>query len=459
MLRTRLALWYTLAMAVTLLIVGGLLLWHAQRSLLEQMDTGLQLAAEQSRINVDVEAGRLSFRNEGETTVVDKGTARGSLVRLQNGSGLVWASMGQANIRLPDGPPVEGFRTIRVGDEDWRLYSEAIQVEGVEGWLEVAASLNVSEEALELILGLLSVVSPLALLLSALGGLFIADRALRPIAQIASSADAIDASRPEQGIEYSGPPDEVGRLAGALNRMLERLSASIERERRFTSDVSHELRTPLTALKGQIEVTLRQARSPQEYQAVLLELQRQVDRLASMSGELLLLARLDDGLEEARLEDVDLARSCEDALGLLRTAIEDKQIAVRVALAQGSFVRGQQDLVLRILLNLIENALRYSPAGASVTISAERQAGRVCLRVSDTGPGIAADHLPQLFDRFYRVEAHRARARDEVGHGGSGLGLSIAREIARKLGGDLKVDSALGEGTTMILWLPEAAAR
>ncbi|MCB0216006.1 MAG: HAMP domain-containing histidine kinase [Caldilineae bacterium] len=453
MLRARLTLWYTLSMAVILVLVGGLLLWNAQRSLLGQMDTGLRLAAEQSRIGVEAHRGRLVFRNLEHGAPLAAAEASESLVRLTDDRGVTWESLGDTDAVIPPLLPGAGLRTIRVGDEDWRLYSEALSVDGVAGWLQVAASMDVSEHALQLILGLFSVTIPLALLLAALGGLLLADRALRPIAQIARAADAITASDTEQRIAHVGPLDEVGRLANALNRMLDRLAASVARERRFSSDVAHELRTPLTAMKGQIEVTLRKARTPIEYAAALESLQQQVDRLVDLSRELLFLARLEATPGRPEPEAVDLASCVDEAIDLLRARIEDKGLVLEIAVPEGTTARGQPDLILRVLLNLLENAVRYAPANSRLGVTATTLQDRVELRIEDSGPGIAPDQLAQVFDRFYRVEQHRARGEGAGESGGSGLGLSIAREIARQQGGELTLASEPGQGTTARLSL------
>jgi signal transduction histidine kinase len=307
---------------------------------------------------------------------------------------------------------------------------------------------------------------PIMLALAGVGGFLLARRALRPIDDITRTARAIDASDLSRRIGYDGTNDEVGRLAHTFDHMLDRLQASFERERCFTSDAAHELRTPLTALKGQLGVTLSKKRQPEEYADTLRDMEQQVDRLIRLSNDLLFMARLEqcqrhDPPEEIRVSDLLAALADQ-----VQPLAADKAIALDDHLSPGLDVLGREDLLIRLFTNLLDNAIKYTPSGGRVMLRAWQEDGYVHVDVSDTGPGIAPEHLPHLFERFYRVEGSRVRVQDggllvgEEGtpvYGGAGLGLAIAQEIARGHGGSLTVRSTPGAGSTFKVWLPAAA--
>jgi signal transduction histidine kinase len=264
-----------------------------------------------------------------------------------------------------------------------------------------------------------------------------------------STAAALSASDLTRRIGYTGPPDELGRLAMTFDAMLDRLAAAFARERRFTADAAHELRTPLTALKGRIEVALSRPRSAEEHTALLRALANDVDRLARLSGDLLLLARLDDGELRPEFEPVwldDLLASVVERVGDLAEA---RGLVLHYERAPAVSVAGDLSQLSRLFLNLLDNALKFTPTKGVVTVRLTTDETGALVTVADTGPGIAPDHLPLLGRRFYRGAADRAR-----GVGGSGLGLAIAGEIARAHGGTLALDSVLGQGTTAAVRLP-----
>ncbi|MGH2620295.1 MAG: sensor histidine kinase, partial [Anaerolineales bacterium] len=292
---------------------------------------------------------------------------------------------------------------------------------------------------------------PLALLLAGAGGYFLASRALRPIDRIARTAQAINSSDLSARIGHSGPADELGRLAATFDEMLDRLQSAFDRERRFTADAAHELRTPLTALKGRIGVTLSQPRQPAEYGDSLQEMERQVDRLIRLSSDLLFIARLDRGQLAQRRDPIALTELLAAVVGQLRPLAEAKSVSLTESDARDLTVQGDMDLLIRLFLNLVDNAIKFTPPRGRVSVEARRSGEQVTIAVRDSGPGIPAEHRAQLFERFFRVGSDRSRA---DGQGGAGLGLAIAHEIARAHGGTLAVESTVGEGTNFFVRLP-----
>jgi heavy metal sensor kinase len=451
-LRLRLTAWYVLLLSLTLVVFSGCLYLRMEQSLLAQVDTGLQVAASQALANLDEENSRLTFQTtERSQSVARRLSQAGFVVRLVDPNGTVQDGFGNMASLPAAAPATPGYATLSGRESRWRTYSQPIVgPDGrVLGWLQAAQSLASLQETLQHLRRQALLGVPLVALVTGLGGLFLADRALRPIDSITRTAQAISGSDLSRRIGRPGPPDEVGRLAATFDSMLDRLQAAFGRERRFTADASHELRTPLAALKGCIEVTLSRQRTVEEYQATLHDLEREADRLIRLCSDLLLLARLDQGRLPRPVEILDLGDLLGATVEQVRPLAEARGLALVERLPEGLLIRGDMDHLIRLFLNLLDNAIKHTPRGGQVSVGAERLAGEVRVTISDTGPGIAAEHLPHLFERFYRVEA--ARSRDS---GGAGLGLAMAYEIAAWHGGRLDVASEVGAGTTFTVRLP-----
>ncbi|MGB9592761.1 MAG: ATP-binding protein [Anaerolineae bacterium] len=451
-LRVRLTAWYMLLLSLTLALFSGYLYFRTQYSILAQVDSGLRLAATQATINLDEENGRPTFQNTeiARETALRLGQS-GFAVRVISPDGVVWDGIGDFASVPVWLPQTAAFATIGGAENRWRIYSQPIELGNghLVGWLQAAQSLGPMQETLERLLQQILLGLPLVVLTAGLSGFFLASRALRPIDRITRTAQAISASDLTLRIGYRGPADEVGRLATTLDRMLDRLQVAFERERRFTADASHELRTPLTTLKGRIGVTLSRPRSRGEYEDTLRSLEQEVDRLIRLSNDLLLLARLDQGQLRMQPVPVDLSDALNAVVAQMQPLADEKGLTLASEIPQNLLVDGNWDHLIRLFLNLLDNAVKYTPRGGRVTVQAEARRKEICVRISDTGPGIAPEHIPHLFERFYRVET--ARSRDT---GGAGLGLAVAYEIARWHGGSLEVASKPGEGTTFQVCLP-----
>jgi signal transduction histidine kinase len=229
--------------------------------------------------------------------------------------------------------------------------------------------------------------------------------------------------------------------------MLDRLQAAFETERRFTADASHELRTPLTAIKGQIGVTLTRTRTPEEYENALHHIQHETDRLIRLANDLLFLARLDNASLRWQPEDINLSDLLSAVVDQLEIMAQEKAITLTTDIPPRIIIHGMADHLIRLFLNLLDNAVKYTPAGGHIMLTAQSEA-EVCIAIHDNGPGIAPEHLPHLFQRFYRAEAERTYK------GGAGLGLAIAYQIARAHNGSITVESYLASGTTFTVHLP-----
>lgn len=451
-LRLRLTLWYTAALGLVLLLFAALLYYQVGRSLLAQVDAGLDIAATQALLAVRAEGERLTFRDPAADASL-AGQLRDDflVVNLLAPDGRVWARLGEPDEVPPPATLAAGHATVIADGEPRRVAYRPVAIGGVAGWLQVVQDLDAVNEPLAALRRQMLIALPVALLAAALGGTFVAGRALRPIEQLTQTARAIHADDLGRRVGYAGPPDEVGRLAATLDDMLARLEEGFARERRFTADAAHELRTPLAALKGRIGVTLSRPRLPAAYVAALTEMEGQVDRLSRLSDDLLLLARLPAGGHPPAWEAIRLADFLPAVLDVVRPLAEAKGIALTLDAPDELVVHGRLDWLTRLLLNLLDNAVKYTPPGGRVSLAATRGAGWVAIAVGDSGPGIAPEHLPHLFERFYRVAGDRARA-----DGGAGLGLALAQEIARAHRGSLTVASAIGRGSVFTVRLPDS---
>lgn len=277
----------------------------------------------------------------------------------------------------------------------------------------------------------------------------IAAFALEPLADLAACADEISTSRLAHRLPDRFAAGELLDLSQAFNRMLVRLDESFTRLTRFSSDLAHDIRTPLTNLLAQAQVALAQPRSNDEYRAVIESSIEELQRLSHMIDDMLLLARIDAGQRHARLRLLDGEQEASRVAGYYEAIGEDRNVAIRVD-GRCSFI-GEPLLVERAICNLVSNACAHAPAGSTVTIECRNEADAAVIRVLDHGPGIASEHLPHIFDRFYRVDP----ARHNPGSG-TGLGLAIVKSIMHEHGGDCGVESEPGVRTAFSLRFPAA---
>jgi len=277
------------------------------------------------------------------------------------------------------------------------------------------------------------------------GAWWLAGSAVRPVYEITEQATRIAPGRLGQRIAAHARTDEYRGLVAVLNRMLERLDVAFRNQRRLTADVSHELRSPLTALRGEIEVALRAERSARDYQRVLRSALEEIDRLTTMSDALLLITRADAGLLQVRRAPTDLSAIVEGMLDALQPLIDERGLSVERSLAaDAGHALVDPDLVARLIQQLLDNAVKFTPAGGHIRVATalwEGDGGGVRLVVEDSGPGIAPEDLPHLFEPFYRADEARSRGT------GIGLGLATAAAIVRLHGGTIQASKPPGDGT------------
>ena len=457
-IRFRLTLWYLAALGLVLALFAGFLYFQLQRNLFNQVDAALALAAAQAQVIIIEENGRATFqatssRTQAQTLIDD------FAISLLDENGQLLGQLTRDNeipVISPTGPGAFTFPDTQ--SDLWRGYNLQIELPGDAemGWLQVAQELEPVLETLatfrtQIYLGL-----PLALLLAGSGGYFLAYRALHPIDHMTQTARTISGQDLAQRIHHHGPADEIGRLAQTFDAMLDRLQEAFKRERQFTGDAAHELRTPLTGLKGQLQVALSRPRPAEMYQSTLQEMEQQVDRLIHLSNSLLYMARLDQNQIQQLAEIIAVDDFFAALLDQIRPLATEKSVQFQTHIPGNLYLKGNLDLLIRLFLNLLDNAVKYTSPGGIISLDVTQADQLIIAKLFNTGEAIPPDHLPHLFERFYRVEAARSRTAHSDKPGGAGLGLAIAQEIAKAHQGHILVESEASVGTTLTVHLPAA---
>ena len=449
-LRVRLVLWTVMIEAVLLLVFSGVFIFVLRNAQNNQIEETLRLSAAQLNAVVDVRGDQYQVAPD-ETTYL---RTRGVLAWILSPEGDLGGSVGDATLaNLPATLPAPDHLadTHLSNGEPVRLLVTALhEGDQVLGTLVLAASLRDSQTFINQILLGLSIALPIVLALSAAGGLFLASRALAPVAAITHTAEQISAADLSQRLELDLPDDEIGHLAHTFNAMLDRLERAFERERQLTADVSHELRTPLGMLKTQLSLARSRPRDAAALLEMMHDMEGDVDRMTRLIEQMLTLARVEQRGVTA-FAPFALDRLVCDMVAQLQAKAGEKTIDLDVAIPPQIDwqIRGDAEKLQQVFLNLIDNAIKYTPSGGTITVEAHRQWQTVLVAVADTGPGIPPEHLPHVFERFYRADSARARAT-----GGFGLGLAISEAIVKAHHGLIEVTSTPGLGTTFTVSLP-----
>lgn len=315
--------------------------------------------------------------------------------------------------------------------------------------VQIGASLGDIQETLGDLLRLLIIVGGSVLLFASVGGFFLANKALKPVDKITQTVERIGEKNLSQRLIFKITDDEIGRLIVVFNNMLDRLERAFESQRRFTGDVSHEIRSPLTIIKGDIEVALRKQRAPDEYQRVLRSNLEEIDRMTKLVDDLLVLARADYGDFQLQIESVRLDQLLDEIVTYCQGQARAKDIEIGQKTDGEIYIKGDKNRLRQLMLNLVENALMYTPPSGRIELMLGKEDGNAKLSVKDNGIGIPEQDLPHIFDRFYRVDKTRSRKQ-----GGTGLGLSICQSIVAAHNGKIEVQSEIEKGSTFTVLLP-----
>lgn len=458
-IRSRLTIWYSLTLLAILLVVGGLSYSLLRTRLLQDLDTSLLTVAQaiQRTSPPVVDAGpdplEQWMREVLGNDLYDKFF---QFLDPDGHPGL--RSPQPRNNQLPLSAEarrnaVAGkstFETVDLAPQGaTRLLTIPVMGEGkVVQLVQVGLPLERTRQTLARYLQTLLLLIPAGVALAAVGGAAVARAALKPVDAMSATARRITAEDLAQRVPRRGSGDELDRLADTLNAMLARLEATFGQMRRFAADAAHELRTPLAALKGSMEVALRSERTPEAYRGVLASNLEDAERLIRLAEDLLLLSRATAGLEGPR-QPVDLEPILLEAFDLGVRLGQEAGVTVRVKELASLTVRGEEVALRRAVINLVENAVKYTPAGGSVELSLTRVNGAAVITVADTGIGLDPADAERIFDPFVRLDAARARET-----GGAGLGLAIARSIVTAHAGAIAVQSVPGSGSRFTIRLP-----
>jgi len=343
------------------------------------------------------------------------------------------------------------YRTVRTPEGRFRVITRpAIQYNRVRYLVQTAVPLSPVDDSLRQLRVWMFWLIPLMLMVAGTGGFSLAARTLHPLDRITAQTSQFSMETIDKRLDVPKTEDELQHLAEVFNELLDRVERTFRRQRQFSAAASHELRTPLTVMKGELEVTLRKPRAPEEYQQALRTHLQAIDEMTTTVEGLLLLARTEASQASIDWRPVDLAALVHGVSGTWQKVAGSKEVRIELFAKEPVWVRGEQRLLERLLSNLLDNAIRHTPAGKTISIRADYWRDKATLIVQDSGPGIPAAELPGIFERFFT----RPAPGQESNPHSTGLGLGLCRWIAEAHHGRIEVASPTGQGTLFTLWLP-----
>jgi heavy metal sensor kinase len=449
--RARLTLWYTAILALVLIIFSAVSYVLLARAIRAENDASLADTAHEFAAAFDPadrSRGRdvlLDFRYSDRQILVL--SPKGEIVAGSNKIGPKARTRIQSFIRAGG----TGLDTIPGGEENdgMRIIAAPINVVGTRYTVVVARDLSEQADRLESAARAVFFGIPLALMVAAAGGYLLARKSFAPVTTMSLKARQIGAETLDERIEIGNERDELGFLAATLNGLLERLQLAFESQRRFMADASHELRTPIAIIQGEADVALARDRDAADYRESIEVMQRAARKLTRIVQNLFLLARGDAGRYPISMSRFYLGEVVADCIRGMRSVAQARGVELSCSAPEDVVIVADEELIHRLVLNLVENAVKFTPGGGKVHVDVHAGDGNCTIRVADTGPGIAPADQGRIFERFFRGD--RARPQDA---GGAGLGLPIARWIAEVHGGELRLEHSDAHGTVFLAVLP-----
>jgi len=483
-IRFRLVLWFVLILGVVLAVFSGFVYWRQAQDIRSIAIGRLNITLERMFGPSNEREGGIeqpqpvSPATSNTISGLNNNLLEGDVVALQAANGTILQSTGALTVNQIQqlDPPLDGWKGIQqitvpkipqIENDRYLFINEAILRNGqVTGYLLVGVPLDANNQLGRLLVSLV-IGNVLTLAIALSGGFWLADRAMRPVHTITQAARQISETDLHKRLHLPGK-DELSELANTFDDMLNRLQAAFERQRQFTADASHELRTPLTIIDLETNRMLSTPRSVDEYERVLSTIQSENKFMIRLVNNLLALARMDAGQVKIKTDALDLSDLTLEVIERMEPLAAAQGVALTVSDLPEILILGDQPTLMQMLTNLVENAIKYSAAVTNpqvyISVGRREEAGHpiAWVRVSDSGIGIAAEHLAHIFDRFYQVDASRNRVNgmeaDSSGQdsSGTGLGLAIAQWIAQAHHGEIRVESVTGKGSTFEVILPAA---
>ena len=477
-LRSKLTLWYVLILGILLISFSSFLYLTLSKSLYRDVDNKLRSLAELIASETVSPLSKFGFENIDQALEASMNLKPiGKFIQVLDESGKIGRkSDNLKNVQLPISlNALKNASTGMITFETHRSFENAplriitfpvIGNNQTAKIIQIASSLEDVEDALNTLFIILMITVPLALMVASLGGQFLANKALKPVDQITKTARMITSQNLNQRINPPKVRDEISRLIETFNEMISRLDQSFRKIKQFSTDASHELKTPLTILKGEVEVSLRRERTPQEYKQTLRSNLEEINRMSQIVDDLLLLSKADIGEIRLNKENINLTEILSEVVAQVNILAQSKNLRIETSNHyEDIHIFGDGLRIRELFLNLIENGIKYTEEGGSIHITVTKDSSSHAnnpsvwaegkqvefakIIVLDTGIGIAKEDQERIFDRFFRVD--KARSREQ---GGSGLGLSICRSIVEAHGGEIRVESEFGKGSSFIVMLP-----
>jgi heavy metal sensor kinase len=460
-LRSRVTTWYVGLLATALLVFGSVLYFAVDEYLTAGLENSLSGEAHAIASNLlafEEKKGAAWMTGEIVEAYAPEQSSR--FIRVTRQDGVVLYASGDTRDPYIDArrvpPPLFNGATksfheeVQNGAHHLLLYTlPYTSSSGLRYLIEMGASLTPIQKVLYSLLKIILLITPLILLVAAIGGRFLMVRPLRPLVALTEHAERIGNRGLGERLPVILTGDELERLSLSLNRMISRLEDALSYNRRFSADVSHELRTPLTILRGELEQVAQMSGLQAEARESVGSALEEIDRMAKIVENLLTIARLDSGTDVVDRLDVDLGQLVQWTVDQMHLIAEEKRITIHCTLAQRAIILADPARVKQVLVNLMDNAIKYTPAGEEVNLSASVSQSNAILEVCDAGIGIPLEALPHVFDRFYRSD--KARSRES---GGTGLGLSIVQAICHAHDGSVHIESQEGRGTIVRVEFP-----
>ena len=458
-IKWRLTVWYGGVLSLILIIFASGIFIYFKNSLQDSIDAKIRSIGEVLSSSMTEAHGASVFGNfERYLENVLGRKPKGKFIQIMDSSGRIGAKMSDiegealptsfnALERAMRGEIV--YETIERTKPRLRMVTIPIMDnKKVTSVVQVGTSLEDFDETIRKLLLIMIISIPTSIIVTIVVGYFMAKKALRPVDQIRRAAVKISSSNLDEKIDITGRRDELGRLAETFNAMIGRLKDAFQRINQFSIDVSHELKTPLTILKGETEVALRKEREKDDYQKLLLSNLEEIDRMSCIIDDLLLLSKADTKEIKLNIEEVALRDLIMDVCMNMKVVADKKSVELQMSELEDVRLKGDELKLRRMLLNVVENGIKYSHVGGKVSVSSYVNDGHAWIDVKDDGIGISEEDIKYVFDRFYRADRSRKR------ESGSGLGLSISRWIAGAHKGSIEVKSQPAQGSVFTIKLP-----